>query len=141
MKKLILLFLLAFVSTALAQQSIQLRPGDSGPLWFDSSGQSIFNTSHVVSNDITPVPSSCGGSTGLALVGSDLAGTVTVGNSATTGCVITFAHAWAVAPTCIVSWPTGPLAAMSWTVSTTAITVTQTSTASNKLAYICVGTK
>lgn len=83
-----------------------------------------------------PVLTSCG--TSPTIVGNDMAGTVTMGTSAT-GCVITFARAWVTAPFCVVTWIATPLASQSYTTSTTAITLTQTSTSNNVAKYICVG--
>ena len=84
-----------------------------------------------------PALTSCG--TTPSIVGTDLAGTVTMGTTAT-GCIITFNTAKSAAPHCIVQWIATPLASQSYTTSTTAITTTQTSTSSNVLKYICIGT-
>lgn len=83
-----------------------------------------------------PVLSACG--TSPAIVGNNMAGTVTMGTSAT-GCVITFSPAWAVAPICVVTWIATPLASQSYVTTTTAITTTQTSTSNNVLKYVCIG--
>jgi hypothetical protein len=83
-----------------------------------------------------PALTSCG--TTPSIVGTDLAGTVTMGTTAT-GCVITFNTAKSAAPHCVVQWIATPLASQSYTTSTTAITTTQTSTSNNVLKYICVG--
>jgi hypothetical protein len=84
-----------------------------------------------------PTPSACG--TTPALTGSDTHGTVTMGTGTPTGCVITFAVAYVSAPDCVVTWQTN-LASMTYTISTTAITLTQTATSSNKVNYVCHGT-
>lgn len=83
-----------------------------------------------------PVLTSCG--TSPTIVGNDMAGTVTMGTTAT-GCVITFASAKSSAPHCVVTWIATPLASQSYATSTTAITTTQTSTSNNVLKYICMG--
>lgn len=83
-----------------------------------------------------PALTSCG--TTPSIVGTDLAGTVTMGTTAT-GCVITFNTAKSAAPHCVVTWIATPLASQSYVTSTTAITTTQTSTSNNVLKYICVG--
>lgn len=83
-----------------------------------------------------PALTSCG--TTPAIVGTDLAGTVTMGTTAT-GCVITFNSAKSAAPHCVVTWIATPLASQSYVTSTTAITTTQTSATNNVLKYICVG--
>jgi hypothetical protein len=85
-----------------------------------------------------PALTSCG--TSPAIVGTDLAGTVTMGTGTPTGCVITFNTAKSAAPHCVVTWIATPLASQSYATSTTAITLTQTATSSNVVKYICVGT-
>jgi len=84
-----------------------------------------------------PALTSCGGGS-PAVVGTDLAGTVTMGTSAT-GCVITFNSAKSAAPHCVVTWIATPLASQSYATSASAITLTQTSTSSNVVKYVCIG--
>lgn len=86
-------------------------------------------------NTTAPGLSSCG--TSPSISGNDVAGEVTMGTSAT-GCIITFNAAYVAAPYCTVTWQNTPLASQSYTVSTTAITLTQTSTSSNKVNYHCL---
>lgn len=83
-----------------------------------------------------PALTSCG--TTPAITGTDMAGTVTMGTTAT-GCVITFNAAFSAAPVCTVTWIATPLASQSYTTSTTAITLTQTSASNNVVKYICIG--
>lgn len=83
-----------------------------------------------------PALTSCG--TTPAIVGTDMAGTVTMGTTAT-GCVITFNVPFSVAPVCVVTWIATPLASQSYTTSTAAITLTQTSTSNNVVKYVCIG--
>lgn len=82
-----------------------------------------------------PALTSCG--TTPAITGTDVAGTVTMGTTAT-GCVITFNVAYAAAPHCLVTWIATPLASQSYVTSTTAITLTQTSASNNVAKYFCV---
>lgn len=81
-----------------------------------------------------PAVTSCG--TTPAITGTDVAGTVTMGTTAT-GCVITFNVPYVTAPHCVVSWIATPLASQSYATSATAITLTQTSTSNNVVKYIC----
>lgn len=83
-----------------------------------------------------PALTSCG--TTPAIVGTDMAGTVTMGTTAT-GCVITFNVPFAAAPVCVVTWIATPLASQSYTTSTAAITLTQTSASNNVAKYVCIG--
>ena len=78
----------------------------------------------------------CG--TSPTIVGNDMAGTVTVGTASPTGCTITFNTAKSVAPACAVT-SQSQLASFAYTISTTAVTVTQTATSSNKINYVCMG--
>ena len=92
------------------------------------------NSAHALT--AAPVVTSCG-TTAVTITGNDFGGTVTVGSSASTSCIITFATAYATTPGCAVT-SQSQLASFAYTVSTTAITVTQTSTASNLINYVCV---
>lgn len=85
-----------------------------------------------------PVLTACG--TTPAIVGTDMSGKITMGTGSPTGCVMTFARAWQVAPACVVVWAGTPLAAQNYTVTTTAITLVQTGTSSNIVFYNCSGT-
>lgn len=84
-----------------------------------------------------PALTTCG--TSPTIVGTDLAGTVTMGTGSPTGCVITFNAAKSSAPHCLVVWIATPLASQSYATSTTAITLTQTGTSSNVVKYACFG--
>jgi hypothetical protein len=91
---------------------------------------------HIIPNSTsTPVLTSCG--TSPTITGTDVAGTVTMGTATPTGCIITFAVAYALAPHCLVTWIATPLASQSYSTSATAITTTQTGTNSNVLKYAC----
>lgn len=83
----------------------------------------------------TPVLTNCG--TSPAIVGTDLAGTVTMGTASPTGCTITFANPYTNTPHCNVQWQATPLASQSYALSPTAISLTQTATSSNKANYNC----
>lgn len=147
MKKLTLICLLSILGLghALAQQSVQTIPGDRGPIVFGATGNvttgptgdTVWGSSHLISTGAPPVLTGCGGGS-PTITGSDLAGTVVTGTTAT-GCIITFARAFAAAPTCVLSPASGVLASFSYTISTTAITVTQTSSSGNTITYICIG--
>ena len=94
------------------------------------------NIPHIAATGTAPTLTSCG--TSPAISGGDLAGTVTMGTGAPTGCIITFATAYSTAPHCVVSWRATPLATQSYAVSTTAITLTQVATSSNIVDYVCM---
>jgi len=81
-----------------------------------------------------PALTSCG--TSPSISGDDEMGEVTMGTGTPTGCVITFATAFASAPKCVVTWQAN-LASMGYTTTTTALTLTQTATSSNVVDYYC----
>jgi hypothetical protein len=83
-----------------------------------------------------PTLTSCG--TSPSVIGNGQVGEVTMGTGSPTGCVITFPVAYTSKPVCIVKWQTG-LTSTNYTVSTTAITLTQTATSSNLVDYNCTG--
>lgn len=120
-------------------KALQLSQDASGAFGVDTTNNVYFPGHVLTTGRAGPAPalSACitGGSP--TLVGTDVAGTITAGTTASTSCVVTFGRAYVTAPDCIVSWKTGPLAAMSWVTSTTALTITQTSNASSQISYIC----
>lgn len=120
-----------------AQVQVQTVPGDGGPLRFDATGAAIMGSAHFSSAGLTPALSACGGGS-PTITGTDMYGTVVTGTTAT-GCVITFAKAFVAAPTCVVSPASGVLASFSYVLSTTAITITQTSSSGNTITYSCNG--
>lgn len=98
---------------------------------WDQNGHLSFTPSAV------PAIGSCG-ATPSAATGSDNAGQVTEGTTAT-GCTITFANAYAATPFCVVGLQTQVLA-FAYSLSNTAITVTNTSTSNDKINWVCHGT-
>lgn len=83
-----------------------------------------------------PALTSCGTGT-PTITGTDTAGIVTLGTSATS-CTITFNRAYAAAPYCVVQWIATPLASQSYVTAAGTITLTQTSTSSNVVQYFCI---
>jgi hypothetical protein len=73
----------------------------------------------------------------IATGSTDNAGEVTAGASATS-VVITFATAKTNAPFCVVTDQGPSLASFVYTISTSAITITQTANSANKIDYHCV---
>lgn len=81
-----------------------------------------------------PVPTGTGTPT-MATGSTDSAGEATSGATATS-LIITFAKAKTNAPFCTVT-PQTQLVAFAYTISTTAITITQTATSGEKIDYVC----
>ncbi len=86
----------------------------------------------------TPALTGCSGGGGT-LTGTDYAMILTGGTTATTSCIATFSVAYASVPVCVVSSQTAyATTTPSFTVSTTAVTITQASQASEVYDVICV---
>lgn len=93
-------------------------------------------TKHLWVGSGTPVLTACG--TSPAIVGSDTAGTITLGTGSPAGCTLTFFAAYTTPPHCTVTWQTN-LASMQYVLAAASITLSQTPTSSNKVNYTCFG--
>jgi len=146
MKKYILpslLILACFAGGALSQninRAIQLSQDPTGLIGYDTLNN-LYLPNHLLSTIRGgPAPTVTGstcGTTAPSVTGTDFMGTITVGSSATTSCVLTFGTPFVTAPTCLLTPKSAILAALSYAASTTALTITQTSTASNTISYLC----
>lgn len=101
----------------------------------NSTTSSYLFSSKIITTDTPPAATTCG--TSPVVVGSRLAGQVTMGTGSPTGCVLTFVGAYTGIPLCTVTWQTN-IASMQYTVSNTAITLVQTGTSSNIVNWTCV---
>ncbi len=120
-------------------RALQLSQDTTGAFGVDANN-GVYFPGHVLSlTNARPAPvlTSCVTGGSPLITGTDFSGVITAGTTASTTCTVTFGTAFVTAPNCVVAWQTGPLAAMSWVTSTTALTITQTSNASSKIAYIC----
>ena len=110
-------------------------------IWTTAAGGSNPTKGMTVNVDQTvtftgTIPTISGTGTPTIRAGStDTAGEVTSGTSATS-VIITFSSTKANAPFCTVT-PQTQLVAFSYTISTTAITITQTATTGEKIDYVC----
>lgn len=103
-----------------------------------TSGAVVTKGNVSANGSAIPVLSSCGTSPSITAGSTDFAGNYTTGSAATT-CTITFATAFAVAPTCIITNNTGAATLIpTYSTSTTAITVA-TDIASTAYNYVCIG--
>lgn len=121
------LIALPFMSAYLLAQSVQLiNPAIIGhPV---AAGN--FNTA-------PPTVGTCG--TGASVTGTDFAGKITVGTSASDACTLTFGKTWTVAPVCVVQNLTTGAAANVYTVSATTIVWSSALADSTALVYMCAG--
>lgn len=103
------------------------------------SGTNVFNgkttLTPIFTKGTAPAPTGTGTPT-IVATSTDQAGEVTAGTSATS-VVITFAGTYTIAPFCVVRTQS-QLTSFAYTISTTAITITQTATSANLIDYVCV---
>ncbi len=91
---------------------------------------------HIESSGAAPAVTSCGGSPGI--VGTDVAGKVTIGSAPGTSCVLTFAVAYTNAPACVTSDETTAILTRA-TSTTTTVTLSGVFIAGDVVAYQCIG--
>jgi len=120
--------LLALSAPALATQTLQDNLAVIGTVQFGVHTGNASIPGQLPTVTGTGTPTIQAGST-------DRAGHVTAGSSATS-VVITFATPYAAAPICNVN-DESQITSFAYTVSTTAITITQTSTSGNLIDYSC----
>lgn len=107
-----------------------------GTLFWNYEGNAAL-MSHTGVIGAAPALTSCG--TGSpTILGSDAAGTITEGTTAS-GCTVTFNLAYSAAPHCAVT-TRSLLVSFAYTVSASAITITNTATTGDVIDYVCFGT-
>lgn len=141
-----LLILGLAASAAVAQtftKALQLSQDTSGAFLVDSSNniylpKKLMSPTGLVNN---PAPTISGTGT-PTIAGTDTAGLVTMGASATTATVV-FGTAYGATPNCVVTWQApngGTTSPIGYTTTTTRIALTQGATSSNLINYMCMGT-
>ena len=134
------LLILALASIgAVAQtivRAIQLSQDTTGAFGVDANNN-VYFPSHILSTGIQqPAPSVTGTGT-PTVTGTDTAGTITMGSSATAA-VLAFGRAWLSTPSCVLTSQTAyATTAPHYTITTTNITIAQTSTSGNIYNYHC----
>lgn len=121
--------------------AVQLSQDTSGAFLVDSNNNLYLpkRLMSPTSNVNNPAPTVTG--TGTPTVsGTDTAGTITMGSSATTATLL-FSSAYGATPNCVLS-PQNAFTTtnISYTIVTTSIAITQNSTSGNKINYFCTGT-
>ena len=121
--------------------AVQLSQDTSGAFLVDSNNnlylpRKLMSPTGLVNN---PAPTVTGTGT-PTISGTDTAGTITMGTSATTATVL-FGTAYGATPNCVLS-PQNAFTTtnISYTIVTTSIAITQNSTSANKINYFCTGT-
>lgn len=134
-----LLILALSASLGIAQtinKAIQLSQDASGAFGVDTTNNVYFPGHILNTGNAGPAPTVTG--TGSpTLSGTDVAGTITMGTSATTAIVL-FGRAYVSTPNCVVS-PQNAFTTtnIAYTVTTTRISMTQNSTTANLVNYFC----
>lgn len=140
-----LLILALAGSVAIGQtftKALQLSQDTSGAFGVDASNNLYFANKIMSPTGVAGVrntPTITGSGT-PTVAGTDLAGTITMGTSATTATLV-FGTAYGAVPNCLVV-PQNAFTTtnISYTTVTTSIAMTQNSTSGNKVNYLCTGT-
>lgn len=95
------------------------------------------NTHFNVTGSTQPTLSGCGANP--SIIGTDSAFTITAG-TLSAGCTATFSKPWTNTPTCVISNQSMSVVnAMTYSVSTTAVTITETGLGTSKIDVMCTG--
>lgn len=134
---LILCLCLGLATAQNITKSMQMSQDASGPFSVDSNN-GIYFPSHL--NTVgKPLPTITG--TGTPTIdGTDTAGLITMGTSATTATAV-FGRAYVTVPYCVVTWgapQNGTATPIAYVLTTTSIALSQGSTSGNKINYICM---
>lgn len=99
---------------------------------------SVSTTGHINTQGIAPTISACG--SGPSVIGTDNAGTVTVGSGVTLACTLTFAKAWLTAPNCLMTInTTGVTGGITTLDATQAVFSFSATVGGGKIYYVCIG--
>lgn len=117
-------------------KAIQLSQDASGAFGVDTTNN-VYFPGHILTTALSaPAPTVAGTGT-PSILGTDFAGTITMGASATTA-TATFGRAYVSVPHCVVTWQSIPNGtAISYTLATTSLSVAQPAGSSNKVNYFC----
>jgi hypothetical protein len=130
---------IGFAGAQTINKALQLSQDATGSFAVDSF-LGIYFPGHVLSptGGTRPAPTVAGIAT-TTITGTDTAGVITMGTSATTA-IATFGTAYGSVPWCTVT-PQNTFVAgtssLAYTLATTSITLTQNSTSGNKINYFC----
>lgn len=115
-------------------KSLQLSQDNTGAIGFDTNF-GVYFPGHILSTGTNrPAPSIAGTAT-PTISGTDFAGLVTTGTSATTA-TVTFGQAFLTAPECVVTSQT-VATPVGYTISTTQLALTFTTATALKINYVC----
>jgi hypothetical protein len=119
-------------------KAIQLSQDASGAFGVDTTNNVYFPGHILATGAAGPAPTVVGTGT-PTIAGTDVAGTITMGASATTA-IATFGRAYVTAPSCVLSNQTAVSSTsnIAYTILTTSISISQPSTSGNLINYHCI---
>jgi hypothetical protein len=123
--------------TQTINKALQLSQDARGAFGVDTTNN-VYFPGHILNTGTAgPAPTVAGTGT-PTIAGSDVAGSITMGTSATTA-TVTFGRAYVSVPQCVVTWNTAAsgLSPISYTLNTTSIVVTQPAVTGNRWNYFC----
>lgn len=122
--------------TQTINKAIQLSQDASGAFGVDTTNN-VYFPGHILNTGVAGAAPSVTGTGTPTLSGTDVAGTITMGASATTATVL-FGRAYVSTPNCVIS-PQNAFTTtnIAYTVTTTRIAMTQNSTSGNLVNYFC----
>ena len=119
-------------------KALQLSQDATGSFAVDTN-LGVYFPGHILSptGGVRPAPTVTGTGT-PTISGTDVAGTVTMGTSATTATMV-FGAAYVSVPACVLSWQSvsGNISPIAYTPVTTSIAITQGTASGNKINYWC----
>jgi hypothetical protein len=134
-----LAFAIGLAGAQVINKALQLSQDATGAFGVDTN-QGVYFPGHLLNTGAAnPVPTVISSAGSPTVSGTDFAGTITAGTSST-GVNLTFGRAYVSTPTCLVTWR-GPntVTPISYATFPTGVALTQGSTSSNKVDYICTG--
>lgn len=136
-----LLILALAAPLAVAQtinKALQLSQDASGAFGVDTTNN-VYFPGHILNTGSAGPAVSIAGTGTPTISGTDVAGTITMGSSATTA-TATFGRAYVSVPHCVVTAQNASTTTnIAYTLQTTSIAITQPSTSGNKINYLCTG--
>lgn len=126
---------LSFAQTI--NRAIQLSQDASGAIGVDSNN-GVYFPGHILNTGRAGAAATVAGTGTPTISGTDVAGTITMGSSATTA-IVTFGRAYVSVPHCVLSNQTAvsTTSNIAYTLLTTSISISQPSTSGNKINYFC----
>lgn len=134
-----LLFASAIAGAQTINKAIQLSQDASGAFGVDTTNN-VYFPGHILNTGNAGPAITVAGTGTPTISGTDVAGTITMGSSATTA-TATFGRAYVSVPHCVLSNQSAvsTTSNIAYTLQTTSIAISQPSTSGNKINYFCTG--